>query len=75
MFLRCSYFSPNLSLDVLIDLVLIQNNACRRSLGDLRNLLRISFEGLLCWKGYVILFQKENGSRSRIITEYKNTKF
>ena len=28
MFLRCSYFSPNLSLDVLIDLVLIQNNAC-----------------------------------------------
>ena len=28
MILRCSYFSPNLSLDVLIDLVLIQNNAC-----------------------------------------------
>ena len=28
MFLKCSYFSLNLSLDVLIDLVLIQNNAC-----------------------------------------------
>ena len=26
--LRCSYYSPNLSLDVLIDLVPIQNNAC-----------------------------------------------
>ena len=28
MFLRCSYFFPNLSLDVLIDLVLNQKNAC-----------------------------------------------
>ena len=28
MFLRCSYFCPNLSLDVLIDLVLNQKNAC-----------------------------------------------
>ena len=31
MFLRCSYFFPNLSLDVLIDLVLNQKNACSRS--------------------------------------------
>ena len=28
MFLRCSYFFQNLSLDVLINKVLIQNNAC-----------------------------------------------
>jgi len=28
MFLTCSYFFPNLSLDVLIDLVLNQKNAC-----------------------------------------------
>ena len=28
MFLRCSYFFPNLSLHVLIDLVLNQKNAC-----------------------------------------------
>jgi len=36
MFLRCSYFSPNLSLDVLIDLVLIQNNACNRKTDAIR---------------------------------------
>ena len=28
MFLRCSYFFQNLSLDVLINKVLIQSNAC-----------------------------------------------
>ena len=30
MFLKCSYFFPNLSLDVLIDLVFNKNNACIR---------------------------------------------
>ena len=35
MFLRCSYFFPNLSLDVLIDLVLNQKNACNPKLSIL----------------------------------------
>ena len=30
MFLKCSYFFQNLSLDVLINKVLIQSNACIR---------------------------------------------
>ena len=32
MFLRCSYFFQNLSLDVLINKVLIQSNACTSSI-------------------------------------------
>ena len=36
MFLRCSYFFPNLSLDVLIDMVLNQKNACIIFAGDSR---------------------------------------
>ena len=36
MFLKCSYFFPNLSLDVLIDLVLNQKNACTSNV-DMEN--------------------------------------
>ena len=47
MFLRCSYFVQNLSLDVLVNKVLKQNNACNVTwFGRLSNaslLLKLEF--------------------------------